>query len=152
MTHTEPTIDHILTTFFAEQTDCLTGLARTRVLTVAESLRRCVEQFGESVLIDNERTLLAAERVFDPEVAIATLTHADDLLYLLAIFVEHERLPAQAADVRVHLRMCERLTKWITRRRLVYWDEVNCALYDIEARVRQARIALKSADAATRRR
>jgi len=152
MTDNDPTIDQILSAFFAEQTADVTGLSRARVIQVAESLRHCVEAHGESVLIDDDRTLLAAERAFDPDVRIATLAHADDLIYLLAVFVEPERLPPDSADVRVHLRMAERLAKWITRRRLVYWDEVNCALYDIEARVRRARIVLKSSDAAARRR
>ena len=150
-TPTTPTIERILPTFFDEQTALVTGLARDRIVEVAESLARCVEMHGEEVLVDDDRAHLAAERVFDEHYRVARLAHADDLIYVLAIFVDPSWLPQHPSDLRAHLRMVERLVKWITRRRLVYWDEVNCALYDIDARVRQARAALISGGAEAHR-
>ncbi|TBN56628.1 hypothetical protein EYE40_04010 [Glaciihabitans arcticus] len=145
MTNTPPTITTILTTFTDEQAGLSTGLARHRILAVAESLRRCVEAHGDQILVDRDRTLVAAERAFDPRDPVARVAHADDLIYLLAIFVEPEWLPGDSPSLRVHLRVVERLSQWVIEHGLVHPDEVCCPLLDIEARVRRARRALRSA-------
>jgi len=146
MTNTPLTIAPILTTFFDEQAQLASGLARSRIHDVSVRLRRCVEAHGDQILVDRDRTLVAAERAFDPNDPVARVAHADDLVYLLAIFVEPEWLATDSPTLRVQLRMVERLTRWLLARRLVHPDAVCCPLLDIEARIARARRALRSGD------
>jgi len=144
MTNTPLTITSIISVFTDEQAGLSTGLARSRILAVAESLRRCVEAHGDQVLVTRDRTLVAAERAFDPRDPVARVAHADDLIYLLAIFVEPEWLPTDSPAVRAHLRYAERLMGWLVGHRLVHPDEVCCPLLDIGARIARARRQLRS--------
>src|SRR5688572_27783662 len=119
MTTARHTIDEILGPFFAAQVKGKKGLTLRRVQEVEQHLRLCSETEAERVLLDSDLTVLSAERQFNAEGAVARVMRADDLVFILAIFVQPEWLPSDLTQRRVQLRVTEQLLATLVRRRLI---------------------------------
>ncbi len=139
MTTMRRTIDEILQPFFAAETTGKKGLTLHRIGAVERHLRDCCEREAERILITSDLALLAAERQFDPEGAVARVMHADDLIFMLSIFVRPEWQPADPVQRRVQLRITEKLTAHLVRRRLIDRSSLACPLIDIEIGIRRGR-------------
>jgi len=133
MTNLRPTINVILERFFSARLEGTKGLTRERIETVERHLRACIEAEAEHILVDSDRRLLAAERQFDPAGAVGRVMHADDLVFILSIFVEAPWLPDDPVQRQRQLQLTDALTGHLLGRRLVDRDEVICPLLDIRA-------------------
>ena len=87
MTASVPTIDDIFDFYLHAQVEDATGIRRLRVVLVESRLRECLENDGERILTASDRVLLEAERNFEAEGAFARTMHAEDLLFVLPIFL-----------------------------------------------------------------
>jgi hypothetical protein len=134
-----PTIDEILAQFFAEQFDGKRGLAVRRIAEVERRLRVCCERESDRILTDAERAVLAIERQFNPDGAVARIMHADPLIFFLSIFVKPEWLPPDPVQAKVQLRIVERLAGFLLRQGLIDRYSFSCPLIDIEIRIRRGR-------------
>ena len=133
------TIDEILQPFFAAQANGKKGLTLRRIQEVERHLRLCGESEAERVLIASDLAVLAAERQFDPDGAVARVMHADDLVFILAIFVQPDWQPSDPVQRRVQLRITEQLAWNLVRRRLVDRSSLACPLIDIENAIERGR-------------
>ena len=139
MTTTRRTIDEILLPFFAAQANGKKGLTLRRIQEVERHLRLCGESEAERVLIASDLAVLAAERQFNPDGALARVMHGDDLVFILAIFVRHDWQPPDPVQRRVQLRITEQLAGYLVRRRLVDRSSLACPLIDIEIAIARGR-------------
>src|SRR5690554_4262994 len=139
MTTARHTINEILQPFFASQSASKKGLTLRRIYDVEVLLRRCIETEAERILVTADLAVLAAERQFDPEGAVARVMHADDLIFILTIFVQDEWQPSDPIQRRVQLRITEQLTAHMVRRRLVDRSSLACPIVDIEIGVQRGR-------------
>lgn len=133
------TIDEILRLFFAEQSAGKKGLTLTRIRTVEQRLRECVEAEADRILVTADRQLVAAERQFDREGAVARTMHADDLVYLLSIFVEEQWLPDDRVQRAKHVQLAARLADHLLRTCLVNREGMSCPLIEIRGAVYRER-------------
>lgn len=137
------TIDSILRQFFEEQQATKTGLTRRRIEAVEHHLRNCVEQEAGRILVEPDLLMVAAERQFDPDNAVARTMHADDLIFILAMFVRDPWLPSDRVQRATQLRMTEKLISHLLRARLVDGYELSCPILDTRAELNRARRELK---------
>ncbi|RNE62298.1 hypothetical protein [Cryobacterium tepidiphilum] len=135
-----PTIDEILTQFFADLREGKKGLTLTRLMLIEQRLRECVESEADRVLVASDLQILAAERQFDPADAVARTMHADDLVFVLALFVREPWLPEERVQRTRHLQVTEKLTRFLQYYRLIDRFSIACPLIDIEIAVDQDRI------------
>ena len=143
MTHRRPTIEEILQEFFSARLTGKVGLTRHRIEAVEERLRACIESEAERILVDQDLLVLAAEREFDPVNPVARVMHADDLVFILSIFVTTPWLPEDSVQCRRHLQLTDALTGHLLARRLVDQEGLICPLLDIRAGISQGRRALR---------
>lgn len=143
MTPTRPTIDEILQPFFESQVTRKKGLGLRRIEEVERRLRVCSESEAERILIASDLAVLAAERQFDPDGAVARVMHADDLVFILAIFVQSDWQPSDPMQRRVQLRVTEQLAGYLVRRRLIDRSSLACPLIDIEVAIARGREELR---------
>ena len=139
MTKTLPTIAHILNDFFEGKLAAKKGLSRSRIEQVERELRSCLEAEAERILVTGDLIVLAAERQFHPEDAVARTMHADDLIFVLTIFTTDPWLPEDRTQRRVHLTIVEALTANILNRRLVNQDDLCCPLLDLRCAIDRER-------------
>lgn len=135
-----PTIDEILERFFSEQRTGKKGLTLTRIMTIEQRLRECVEAEAERVLVASDLQILAAEREFDQTNAVARTMHADDLVFLLTLFVKEPWLPEERVQRTRHLQVTGKLAHYLQYYRLVDRFSIACPLIDIEIAVDQERM------------
>jgi hypothetical protein len=128
-----PTINPILRQFFDSSTTNKTGLARSRIHLVERRLRECLETEGERILVSEDREILAAERQFTPQDAVARTMHADDLVFVLLMFVRDPWLPDDLVQRATQLRLTEYLTALLLADRLVDVEQLRCELMDLRA-------------------
>ena len=126
-----PTIDTILRQFFDESVANKTGLARSRIELVEHRLRECLEAEAERILVSGDLDILAAERQFTPQGAVARTMHADDLIFVLVLFVRDPWLPDDLVQRATQLRLSEYLTAKLLTLRLVNREQQMCQLIDI---------------------
>lgn len=143
MTTTRRTIDEILQPFFAAQADRKKGLTLRRIQEVERHLRACSESEAERILIPSDLAVLAAEREFNPDGAVARVMHADDLIFILAIFVQPGWQPSDPVQRRVQLRITEQLAVLLIRRRLIDRSSLACPIIDIEIGIQRGRDELR---------
>lgn len=143
MTTARHTINEILQPFFAGQTSGKKGITLRRIHDAEVWLRRCIETEAERILVTSDLAVLAAERQFDPEGAVARVMHADDLIFILTIFVQDEWQPSDPIQRRVQLRITEHLVANLVRRRLIDRSSFACPILDIEYGVRRGRAELR---------
>ena len=130
-----PTIDPILRQFFDTQLADKTGLARSRIEFVERRLRECVEAEAERILVSGDLAILAAEREFAQDGAVARTMHADDLIFILSLFVRDPWLSDDPVQRATQLRLSEYLTSHLLVARLVDREEVVCPLIDIRVAI-----------------
>ena len=138
-----PTIDPILRQFFDESIADKTGLARSRIEHVEGRLRECLEAEAERILVSDDKEILAAERQFTPNGAAARTMHADDLIFILMMFVRDPWLPADPVQRATQLRMTEYLTGLLLTERLVDREQLSCQLMDLRAWIDDEKAALQ---------
>lgn len=139
MTNTRPTIDHILNAFFAEKLLDKKGIARSRIEQVQLHLRECAEAEAHRILVTSDLVVLAAEREFHPDDAVARTMHADDLIFLLTIFTMEPWLPEDRTLRGVHLSIAGALTTRILALNLVDRYDLSCPLLDIRGAIGRER-------------
>lgn len=133
------TIDEILRLFFSQQSAGKKGLTLTRIRTVEQRLRECVEAEADRILVTADRQLVAAERQFDPNAAVARTMHADDLVYLLSIFVEQAWLPDDRVQRAKQVQLAAALADHLLRTGLVNPEGMSCPLIEIRGAVYRER-------------
>ena len=144
MTTKRTTINEILIPFFAARLDGKKGVTRRRIDAVEQQLRDCLEAEAERILVTSDLLLLAAEREFDPVGAVARTMHADDLVFILSIFVKPQWQPTDPIQRRTQLRLTELLTGYLLGRRLVDQDGLCCPLIEIQIGIDHGRAELMS--------
>jgi hypothetical protein len=143
MTQRPITIDDILTHFFASYLDGKSGVTRRRIEEGERRLRLCIETEARRILVDDDIRVLDAERQFNPERTVARLMLADDLIYLLSIFVEPQWQPADRLQRSAQLQLTNKITEFVVSRRLVDPHDLACAILDIQAGVSRGRAELR---------
>lgn len=139
MTTVRPTIDEILRPFFAAQVTGKKGRTFHRIEEVERQLRLCGESEAERVLVASDLAVLAAERQFDPDGAVGRVMHGDDLVFILAIFVQADWQPSDPVQRRAQLRITEQLAWYLVRRRIIDRSSLACPLIDIEIGIERGR-------------
>jgi hypothetical protein len=86
------------------------GRRRQRIEEVERQLRTCVEAEAERIVVTSDLLLLASDREFDPAGAVARVMHADDLVFILSIFVEPGWQSSEPMQRQAQLRMTRLLT------------------------------------------
>lgn len=140
-----PHIEAILEPFFGAVIAGRSGIARQRVQTVLSHLRACMETDGHRILVTRDLVLLEAEKQFAPGNAFARTMHADDLVYVLAMFVDRPWLHELPPIRRVQLDVVALLADQLQDRGLIDAEDLICTLLDIKARIRSARRELREA-------
>jgi hypothetical protein len=135
MTNERPTITEILHTFFAmEKADKQPELC-ARFEAVEHRLRSCIEEEAERILVDEDLELVRRERELGPGGAVARLGNAEDLIFLLSIFVEPRWQPLESAQRTIQLVLTQRLASYVVARGLVDAHGLACPLLDIRVAV-----------------
>jgi hypothetical protein len=138
-----PRIDDILSEFFTRQLEGKSGLRRKRIERVNARLRECLESEGHRVLVTSDLVLVAAEREFHPDDAFVRTMHADDLVYVLNIFVRDPWLSDDPTDRRVQLHLTDALAGAVLGYRLIDRSDMMCPLLDLRAGIDAAQRQLK---------
>lgn len=140
-----PTIEVILQRFFAEQRAGKKGLTLARIELIERRMRECVESEAEHILVPADVQILAAEREFEAADAVARTMHADDLLFLLTLFVKEPWLPEERVQRTRHLQVTEKLMRFLLNHGLIDRYGLACPLLDIEVAVDQERMLRRDA-------
>lgn len=135
MTHAKPTINDILESFFLAQKAGVHPDLAKRIDAVEYRLRDCIETEAFRILEDSDAHTLRQEREVRPEGAVARLMHADDLIFLLSIFVEPKWRPLESAQRAIHFALTDQLARFMVDRNLVDRHELSCPLLDIAVAV-----------------
>jgi hypothetical protein len=138
-----PSIDEILTAFFAREHAATSGVRSRRLERMERILRSCLETDCDQVLDDGGASLLAAERVLEPEGAFARSMRADDLVFALVVLLDDRWLVDDAADRRLQVRLALRLVDFLLERRLIDERDLACPLIELKVRVSQVRAAMR---------
>jgi len=105
--------DELLTAFFTLHVDRLRGRRAERMAEAERSFRRCLEGRIEQLLTPAERTVLHAEREFQPLGAGARLAAPSVILQVLPVFLETWG-GAEIEERRVQLTVAERLLDFVS--------------------------------------
>ncbi|MGO4103370.1 hypothetical protein AB4Y63_05410 [Leifsonia sp. YAF41] len=138
-----PTIDPILRQFFDDSVANKSGLARSRIELVERRLRECLESEAERILVSDDKEILAAERQFAWEGAVARTMHADDLIFILMLFVRDPWLPDNPVQRATQLRLTEYLTAQVLTARLIDQEQMSCQLIDLRVGIDREKAALR---------
>ncbi len=139
-----PSIDEILTAFFAREQALASGVRAQRLGRVERVLRRCLEADCDRVLDERGLSLLQVERVFEPEGAFARSMRADDLAFALLVFLEDRWLEADASDRRLQVRIALRVVDFLLERRLIDERDLACPLIELKVQASRIRAQLRS--------
>lgn len=140
MTTPRPSIDQILTQFFARQP--ATGVAGRRLQFLDPLLRRYLETEGYRSLTTPLLAELAIEREFEPAGAFARIMNADDLIYTLPGFIEPPWLQENLLLRKPQIDLVAGLAALVVGRYLGP-EDFACALMEVDATIRRARLQLK---------
>ena len=143
MTKTLLSIDRILHDFFGAKLAHAKGLTRTRIEEVERHLRVCLEAEAPRILVSRDLVILAAEREFGHEGAVARTMSASDLIFVLPLFTVAPWLPDDVVQRRVHLTLVDALTANVIGRRLIDPDELCCPLLDLRYALDSGRAKLR---------
>jgi hypothetical protein len=106
--HEDANADELLTAFFTLEAEGLRGRRAERMAAAERSFRRCLEGRIEHILTPAERTILEAERQFQPIGAGARLAAPSVILKVLPTFLETWD-GAELEERRVQIVAAERL-------------------------------------------
>jgi len=146
-----PSIDEILTAFFAREQAAASGIRSRRLERVEAGLRRCLEIDCDRVLDERGLSLLHVERVFEPAGAFARSMRADDLVFALLVFLEDRWLEADASDRRLQVRIALRIVDFLLERRLIDERDLACPLIELKVQASRIRAQLRSHEGADAR-
>jgi len=139
MNTTQPHIDEILRAFFERELEGSRGpITRQRITRVYQRLLVCLETDAESILVGDDRVLLAAERELEPDGAFVRTMHADDLLFGLDSFLREpwlDPMKQERQDQRVQLRLTSRLIRMLVSARLIDRYGCACILAELQSRI-----------------
>ncbi|MCI4659133.1 hypothetical protein [Cryobacterium zhongshanensis] len=139
MNTTQPHIDEILRAFFERELEGSRGpITRQRITRVYQRLLVCLETDAESILVGDDRVLLAAERELEPDGAFVRTMHADDLLFGLESFLREpwlDPMKQERQDQRVQLRLTSGLIRMLLLARLIDRYRYACPLAELQARI-----------------
>lgn len=139
-----PSIDEILTAFLARERAAASGRRVDRLQRVERRLRSCLETDCDRVLDGGGASLLAAERVLEPDGAFARSMRADDLVFALVVVLGDRWLPEDVADRRLQVRIALRLVDFLLERRLIDERDLACPLIELKVRASRLRAALRN--------
>ena len=140
MTTPRPSIDHILTQFFALQP--ATGVRLRRLRFLDPLLRLYLETEGYRSLTTPLLAQLAIEREFQPAGAFARIMNGDDLIYTLPGFIELPWLQENLLLRKAQIDVVARLAALVVSRYLGP-EDFACALMEVDATLSRARLQLK---------
>jgi hypothetical protein len=143
MPSSRPSIDEILTAFFAREHAAASGIRSLRLERIEAGLRRCLEQDCDRVLDERGLALLRVERVFDPEGAFARSMRADDLVFALLVLLEDRWLEPDPGDRRLQVRIALRIVDFLLERRLVDERDLACPLIELKVEASRVRARLR---------
>jgi hypothetical protein len=143
MTSRPITIDDILTHFFASYLDGKTGTVRHRIEDGERQLRACIETEAQRILENDTLLMLAAERQFDPQRAVARVANADDLVFFLEVFVGPQWRPSNEFQRAAQTELTATLLHFVTSRRLVDSHQLACPILEVEAGIARERAERK---------
>ncbi|TFB77918.1 hypothetical protein E3O06_00095 [Cryobacterium glaciale] len=146
------TIDPILRQFFDHELAGKAGLSRSRIEVVERRLRECLEAEAERILVTGDLEILAAERQFMQDGEVARTMHADDLVFILLLFVCDPWLRDDPVQRATQLRLAEYLTGHLLVARLVDREQVGCPLIDIRVAIDTEKVLRRSRAAVPKRR
>lgn len=144
MPASRPSIDEILTTFFAREQAATSGVRSGRLERIEAALRHCLEADCDRVLDERGLSLLQVERVFEPGGAFARAMRADDLVFALLVFLEDRWLAADAGDRRLQVRIALRIVDFLLERRLIDERDLSCPLIELKVQASRIRRQLRS--------
>ncbi len=102
--------------FFADRRRGAVGRPLIRIERVETVLRAAVERMADLVLTDEEQLVVAFERQFQPNGAVARILPASGLLLVLeAHLAALEGRPSRGAARRTELELCGQLARHLTR-------------------------------------
>jgi hypothetical protein len=139
-----PSIDEILTAFFAREHAAASGIRSRRLERIEAGLRRCLETDCDRVLDDRGLSLLRVERVFEPEGAFARSMHADDLVFALPVYLDGRWLQPDPGDRRLQVRIALRIVDFLLERRLIDERDLACPLIELKVEASHVRARLRS--------
>jgi len=142
MNTTQPHIDEILRAFFEHELEGRRGpVTRQRITRVYQRLLDCLETDAETILVADDRVVLAAERELQPDGAFVRTMHAEDLLFGLESFLREPWLDPsrqERQDQRVQLRLTSGLIRLLVSARLIDRDRCACPLAELQSRINDA--------------
>ena len=137
-----PTIDDVIQTVFGGAFDESTGIKRRRVQQVEQDLRAYIHAEVDRYLTDDERTLLSAEREFNPDGAACRALDAEVLLSALTEFIAPPYLASDLLVRRAQLNLADALVGYIAHDLLHDYD-TSCIRIDFRWALVRARNMLK---------
>jgi hypothetical protein len=139
-----PSIDEILTAFFARERATASGIRAERLDRIEAALRLCLERDCDRVLDERGLSLLQVERVFEPAGAFARSMRADDLAFALLVFLEDRWLEPDPADRRLQVRLALRIVDFLLERRLIDERDLACPLIELKVQAGRVRARLRT--------
>jgi hypothetical protein len=143
MSSSRPSIDEILTAFFAREHAAASGIRSRRLERVEAGMRRCLETDCDRVLDERGVSLLRVERVFEPDGAFARAMRADDLVFALLVFLDDRWLEPDPGDRRLQVRIALRIVDFLLERRLVDERDLACPLIELKVEASRVRARLR---------
>ena len=117
-----PKIDEVISTVFGDAFGLSTGIKRRRTLQVEHDMRSFLESEADRFLTDDERTLLAAEREFEPIGAACRALEAEVLFVALTGFITPPYLAPDLLLRRVQLDLVDALVGYVAYEVLREYD------------------------------
>jgi hypothetical protein len=147
-----PRFDETIGRFFDDRCRGLGGRRLERLRAAERDLRACLDAHAERLLTTPELALLALERQFDEQGAVARVAEADVALLLLPIFLEEPKwFGEDVEDRRVRIRLAEPLAYWVARTPELRDQSLGAAVWTVEATVEHAIWMLRMEREALRR-
>lgn len=151
MTSGNQSIADLFDLFFSELCVGQKPAAVGRTLAVREHLEAYLESHGPGVLTTGDLALLRSEQQFRADGAFVRTMHADDLLYALAGYLDPDHRLPEANAARSQVVIVGKLAQWLWNRGLLDYDDLSCAIHELEGALSEARRALVAARGTRRR-
>src|SRR3954468_14138276 len=143
--------EEVLLRFFGEQLAGASQQRANRLRSAQADLLTCLEELAPLLLTDQERALLALERQFEPDGALARVANADAVLLLLPVFLDEPRWHGtDLEDRRLRIRLARSLADEIFRESAARGVDLGRAAWVVEAQVRHEIWMLQQEREATR--